>query len=614
MQLIDAQSKKMGSAIRIAGPPLALLAILLSLEAVFGLLGLQVHYVEAWLILVIVPLALLFTQGSKAHKASTKKIMCHPQWIWIYVGVSLVTALSIWQVTAIVRFTVQGSVAVVKGTKSAKITNIIDSIGKTSLSRNWSRKDNRFLHLDRDLEMRRNDPVSKTMNRKHDKPTTKHNATHIEALNSKLKGLNVAMQSESRNRSAVVSTTLKKPEERLNSKDLRSKLKRLNEIMENQMMKSRPVKLLTDVSRYGHELWIKALSAKFHSYDLYRGRIGGGRALEQKLTLADEVRKLQDKQGCYGGPAIIPRTLPLRNQTERQFFCERVAAVCGHQESLWVTKPKKSAFGIGVNVHNLTGHDAAACLVALSKLDSDPHTAPHLAQEFLGEPLTVHGDKVELRFHVLIASIRPYVVLYHPDFIVKKVEKSFKKTAFDGFNVNSHVKGQNVVSFTPEELVRALSLDHQALELIRIQLERITRLVVTAHYQAKGFERDEKLGNPDLWEIYGCDVALTKDLRAYLLDWNFNPGLGFNVNGAASQRASTIRDMYGIVLQKFKDASAQNLAAFASQTSWKLVIDETGGRDAAFPDCSGGDWQTDLKSNTELVQSWAAKDAQINCD
>merc|ERR1719271_33009 len=62
---------------RLAGPPLALLVLLLAVEALFSISGLQVQYVEVWLVLAMVPLALLFTQGSKAPKTCTKKVVTH---------------------------------------------------------------------------------------------------------------------------------------------------------------------------------------------------------------------------------------------------------------------------------------------------------------------------------------------------------------------------------------------------------------------------------------------------------------------------------------------------------------------------------------------------------
>ena len=55
MQLISQSNKMMGK--RIAGPPLALLVLLLAVEALFSLFGLQVHYVEVWLVLAMVTLA-----------------------------------------------------------------------------------------------------------------------------------------------------------------------------------------------------------------------------------------------------------------------------------------------------------------------------------------------------------------------------------------------------------------------------------------------------------------------------------------------------------------------------------------------------------------------------
>merc|ERR1719420_1500144 len=60
---------------RIAGPPLVFLVTLLAVEALFSLFGLQVHYVEVWLVLAVVPLALLLSQGKKAPKALAKKVV-----------------------------------------------------------------------------------------------------------------------------------------------------------------------------------------------------------------------------------------------------------------------------------------------------------------------------------------------------------------------------------------------------------------------------------------------------------------------------------------------------------------------------------------------------------
>merc|ERR1712224_46368 len=100
-----------------------------------------------------------------------------------------------------------------------------------------------------------------------------------------------------------------------------------------------------------------------------------------------------------------------------------------------------------------------------------------------------------------------------------------------------------------------------------------------------GIENRPDIHGRPMWEVYGLDVALTKDLRAFLLDWNFAPGLGFNVHSGTSQLARTIHDMYRIILQSFYNDSRRELGAFAAQTSWKLTIDETSGAADAFPDC-----------------------------
>eukprot|EP00746_Dinoflagellata_sp_MGD_P004563 gnl/MRDRNA2_/MRDRNA2_108831_c0_seq1.p1 gnl/MRDRNA2_/MRDRNA2_108831_c0~~gnl/MRDRNA2_/MRDRNA2_108831_c0_seq1.p1 ORF type:complete len:598 (-),score=99.16 gnl/MRDRNA2_/MRDRNA2_108831_c0_seq1:8-1801(-) len=596
MQLnVYTQSKKMGSVSRIASPPLTLLTVLFSVEALISFLGLKSQYIEAWLVIVIVPLALLLSQGSRPHKASTGKVTQHVRWNWKLLSVFCFISLIIWQVTSMVHFTVQGSFDLALETKSAaKLIKAKDSIGQdwkrfnqihTDSSFKFTHNVNRFLgRVNQTLKIARNVKVPRSPEEPHKQ---------------------VFRLQEEPKRTGGFSGTLN------------SKLKKLMDLLDNSRKHgmSEALELLAHVCRYEHTEWTDALSANFSSDYVYRGRVGGGRALEKdKLSLAGIVSKLQEKHGQCGGPAIVPQTLPLRNQSEQRDFCEKVASNCGQQKPMWVTKPRKSVYGIGISLQNFTGHDSSTCLSSLNKLDQEK--TPNLAQEFIGEPLTVDGNKVELRYHVMIANVKPYLVLYHPEFVVKKAGKSSRRNKEKVFNVNSHQ--QKVVSFTAEELVQALGLNEQAgqqaLELIRAQLRRITRLVITAQYQEQGFAKDESLRKPGPWEVYGCDVALTKDFRAYLLDWNYSPGLGFNVKGAASHRASTIRDMYRIVLQKLRHEPPENLAAFASQTSWKVAIDETSGGDDAFPNCSKGNWQADLPgTHLELVQSWAVRDAQTTC-
>jgi hypothetical protein len=77
----------------------------------------------------------------------------------------------------------------------------------------------------------------------------------------------------------------------------------------------------------------------------------------------------------------------------------------------------------------------------MSKFVSDLHLASWkgrnhdfgnmLAQQFV-QPLTVDGFGIEIRFHVLIASVRPLMVLYHPTLFVKMVLQQ------DSSQLNSH--------------------------------------------------------------------------------------------------------------------------------------------------------------------------------
>merc|ERR1711924_519891 len=124
-----------------------------------------------------------------------------------------------------------------------------------------------------------------------------------------------------------------------------------------------------------------------------------------------------------------------------------------------------------------------------------------------------------------------------------------------GFVVNSHQ--QEIDSFTPSELASRLGWNESSVALVQAQLKRIVRIVIAAFRQRKQFPH-AKEGD---WEIYGLDVALTHDLRAYLLDWNCIPGLGLEIATAQSKRqsASLLRDMYRIGLCGISRSSASEL-------------------------------------------------------
>lgn len=355
------------------------------------------------------------------------------------------------------------------------------------------------------------------------------------------------------------------------------------------------VRLLGEATGRDLHEWREAIKT-FKSDKIYRGSVNGGHRLESdKAALAQEVRYLQGQLGACAGPSIVPRTFQISKDYLRKQFCEHSASACGQRTPVWVMKPYGGTFGKGVHKRNFTRMAAPDCVKNLEEGPKDER--PYLAQQFLNDPLIVDGGKVEVRFHVLIASTKPWLVLYHPDFVVKHATTS--KT----FVVNTHK--QQVGSLNPEDLVRKIGRGEEALALIRGQLQRIAKLVILGHREANGFRG----ARPEQWEIYGLDVALMSDLRAYLLDWNFQPGLGMSVTGSQRQSAATVRDMYKIARHKLQGKTGAELSSLARETTWEVALDESQDSSGEVPKplCTGV-WHEELPGSQSVFSSWSEAD------
>jgi len=362
---------------------------------------------------------------------------------------------------------------------------------------------------------------------------------------------------------------------------------------------------LKEATRYSYADWEKALEG-FQSDQIHRGHISGAHTLEQdKVHLEAVVRRFQEKMGPCGGPEVVPRTFKVNSEIGREDFCKQATSPCAQKNPIWIMKPKGGAFGMGVRKYSLANFSMSDCVGGVRKLSSSSDDATsnshaaYLAQRFISNPLKMNGLKVEIRFHVLIASTRPWIVLYHPDFIAKHATKA------GSLKVNTH--HQRLESMTPEELPMKLDRGNDVLKIIREQLKRMARLAVYAHRDVQGFKEGGRLGN---WAIYGLDVALDEDLRAYLLDWNVGPGLGMRVHGSRRQSAATIRDMYAIASHRLQGHTGKELRSRADSTSWEVIIDESDGSTMQPSDCSESDpavqkmlaaWQTSDK--TEVCSS-----------
>ena len=125
---------------------------------------------------------------------------------------------------------------------------------------------------------------------------------------------------------------------------------------------------------------------------------------------------------CTGNP-VLPRTLVAAERSQIEQFCQEAvasappdaasysAAVARYprnpEAKLWVSKPVDGSFSSGVRLVNLSSTSIAECAAKVLQ-GKETLKTPLLLQEFVSDALTVdNGCKVEIRFHVMIARVRP---------------------------------------------------------------------------------------------------------------------------------------------------------------------------------------------------------------
>ena len=88
------------------------------------------------------------------------------------------------------------------------------------------------------------------------------------------------------------------------------------------------------------------------------------------------------------------------------------------KDGLWLTKDPDGSLGLGIKLFNGIGEIKEK----IQRLKSDPsyrnsmkekeYIMYSVVQSYLPNPLLIHGKKMDVRGYVLIASLKPFVVLY----------------------------------------------------------------------------------------------------------------------------------------------------------------------------------------------------------
>ncbi|CAE7866653.1 Tmtc1, partial [Symbiodinium microadriaticum] len=257
-----------------------------------------------------------------------------------------------------------------------------------------------------------------------------------------------------------------------------------------------------------------------------------------------------------------------------------------------VVKPVDMAFAIGTTLWNLTGQvglTQASCQesfpTSLTGMDTDAEPERRetiIVQQFV-QGWQLKNRKLELRAHLLIASVDPLIVFWDRNLLFKWGTVPLP----EGWVLSGPSQEREDLPY--QELVGLVG-ERAAEELwmhIHTQVRRGLAVVLDAFRAATGGRLTWPTDPPNSWEILGVDFALEQSealrVDAKVLDWNYGPGLAFGrqlKNGQAKTLAF-LQESYRLLHQLHRLRGTAGPSAWRRQTPpsrLEVLFDDSGER------------------------------------
>jgi len=256
--------------------------------------------------------------------------------------------------------------------------------------------------------------------------------------------------------------------------------------------------------------------------------------LTRHLQVFDKLKKGQDL--ALG--QFFPETYCLYRKEDCRAFLEKIPAK-DTPDNLWILKPTQESRGIGIQILWQLGKLKERLLYPGRKIPDlamDP-SRRYVIQRYIKNPLLLHGYKSEIRLYWLVACFDPLLVLIYKEGTVRRNASLFRLADFDNplvhlTNIYQQIKHHPdpeslVLKWTFAQLQRYLTSDLKRAETDFVERElkphwkKILSFVVFSALKTLRRKPDRGF----FWGLYGADLILDSDLRSWLTEVQFCPGL-----------------------------------------------------------------------------------------
>ncbi|KAF8718184.1 hypothetical protein HU200_025675 [Digitaria exilis] len=230
--------------------------------------------------------------------------------------------------------------------------------------------------------------------------------------------------------------------------------------------------------------------------------------LVMKHHLAETIQK------AWGSPEWLQPTYNLETHLSPLIgdYCTRKR---DGTDNLWILKPWNMARTIDTTV---TG-DLSAIIRLME-------TGPKICQKYIERPVLFQGRKFDLRYIVLVRSIRPLEIFLSDVFWVRLANNPYtlEKTSF--FEYETHFTVMNYIGrmnhMNTPEFVKEFEKEHQVKWL---EIHESIRSMIRCVFESAAAVHPE-MQSPSSRAIYGVDVMLDNGLKPKILEVTYCPDCG----------------------------------------------------------------------------------------
>ena len=248
-----------------------------------------------------------------------------------------------------------------------------------------------------------------------------------------------------------------------------------------------------------------------------------------------------------------------------------------NRKNLWIVKPVNLSRGRGV--HLLKGESE---FKNLYKKSLNPNNLQYLISKYIDKPHLINKKKYDLRIYVIITSFSPLRIYLYDDGLVRFATENYKKGDYNNvfIHLTNYSINKNNVNYKPNSNIEKDKIEIgeedenndeneiddnfskwslfeyrnyfkknnklQIMDKIWKQIQDI--IIKTILSVSEDYYKETSINKMNsLFELYGFDILIDENFRAWLIEVNVNPSLHCTSQLDISIKTDLITDIFNVV-------------------------------------------------------------------